>query len=169
MFKAIKFFKTALRRQVAEAVRIRRRGGEGAILNSKGEYNRCEISRLSLEQSQGTKDANITEEEPGAMDKVKEGVDQWEEELSRGREEALREHRRALGAPTMSYKDKRKDTLPQPQERRTKRRKFELLREDWGEEGGREEGSQDPPRTEPGTQEATLMAETPSKVPGGEI
>ena len=32
--------KTALERQTREAVRIRRRGGEGAILNSKAEFNR---------------------------------------------------------------------------------------------------------------------------------
>ena len=38
--KVVKHFKTALARQVAEAVRIRRRGGEGAILNLRGELNR---------------------------------------------------------------------------------------------------------------------------------
>ena len=43
--KVVRHFKTALARQVAEAVRIRRRGGEGAILNSKGEFNRCYIPK----------------------------------------------------------------------------------------------------------------------------
>ena len=41
LMKVLKKFRTPLNRQVAEAVRIRRkggRGGEGAILNSKGEY-----------------------------------------------------------------------------------------------------------------------------------
>ena len=32
------FHKSALERQVAEAVRIRRRGGQGAVLNSKSEF-----------------------------------------------------------------------------------------------------------------------------------
>ena len=42
--------RTALERQTREAVRIRRRGGEGAILNSKAEYNRSYIPRLQLEE-----------------------------------------------------------------------------------------------------------------------
>ena len=46
--KVVKFFRTPLARQVAEAVRIRRRGGEGAILNSKGEFSRCIIPRLKI-------------------------------------------------------------------------------------------------------------------------
>ena len=43
---------TALARQVAEAVRIRRRGREGAILNSRGEFNRCYIPRLKVEEEE---------------------------------------------------------------------------------------------------------------------
>ena len=39
--KVVKSFRTALSRQVGEAVRIRRRGGEGNILNSKAEYNKA--------------------------------------------------------------------------------------------------------------------------------
>ena len=42
--------RTALERQTREAVRIRRRGGEGSILNSKAEFNRCYIPRLKLEE-----------------------------------------------------------------------------------------------------------------------
>ena len=38
VMRIIKSSRTALERQVGEAVRIRRRGGEGAILNSKSEY-----------------------------------------------------------------------------------------------------------------------------------
>ena len=40
------YYRTALSRQVGEAVRIRRRGE--AILNSRSEFNRCLITRLSL-------------------------------------------------------------------------------------------------------------------------
>ena len=46
------FYKTALARQVAEAVYIRRRGGEGAILNSRGEFSRCYIPRLQVVQEE---------------------------------------------------------------------------------------------------------------------
>ena len=44
------FHKSALERQVGEAVRIRRRGGQGAVLNSKSEFNRCRIPRLVVEE-----------------------------------------------------------------------------------------------------------------------
>ena len=37
-------------RQVGEAVRIRRRGGAGSILNSKTEYDRCRIPRLVVQE-----------------------------------------------------------------------------------------------------------------------
>ena len=50
--KPVKFFKTALSRQVAEAARILRRGGAGAILNSKNEFNRCQIPRLKVEEEE---------------------------------------------------------------------------------------------------------------------
>ena len=48
--RAVSFHRTALERQVGDAVRIRRRGGEGALLNSKSEYNRCRIPRLIVEE-----------------------------------------------------------------------------------------------------------------------
>ena len=48
ILKPVRYFRSALSRQIAEAVRIRRRGAEGAILNSKGEFNRCHIARLRL-------------------------------------------------------------------------------------------------------------------------
>ena len=37
---------------MSKAVRIRRRGGEGAVLNSKAEFNRCYIPRLRLEEKE---------------------------------------------------------------------------------------------------------------------
>ena len=42
--RPVKFVRTALTRQLSEAVRIGRRG-EGKILNSKTEYNRSRIAR----------------------------------------------------------------------------------------------------------------------------
>ena len=48
--RSVQFFKSALQRQVGEAVRICRRGGEAMILNSKSEYNRCRIPRLVVEE-----------------------------------------------------------------------------------------------------------------------
>ena len=48
--RVVGFYKTALSRQIGEAVRIDRRGGAGNILNSKSEYDRCRIPRLVLEE-----------------------------------------------------------------------------------------------------------------------
>ena len=46
--RPVQYFTTALARQAAEAVRIYLRGGEGDLLNSKTEFNRCQVTRLSL-------------------------------------------------------------------------------------------------------------------------
>ena len=53
--------RTALERQTREAVRIRRRGGEGAILNSKAEYNRSYIPRLQLEEQSCIREQELEE------------------------------------------------------------------------------------------------------------
>ena len=47
-FKVLSSHRTALRRQIAEAVEIRRQG-EACLLNSKGMYNRCSLPRLVVE------------------------------------------------------------------------------------------------------------------------
>ena len=39
IFKVVSTHRTALNRQIKEAVRIRRRGGAGIILNSRTEYD----------------------------------------------------------------------------------------------------------------------------------
>ena len=50
VMRAVSFHRSALSRQVAEAVRIMRRGGEGAVLNSRAEFNRSHIPRLQVEE-----------------------------------------------------------------------------------------------------------------------
>ena len=52
-FKVVSSFKDALTRQVSEAVRIELRGG--GVLNSKSEYNRCKIPRLTIDQEEWKK------------------------------------------------------------------------------------------------------------------
>ena len=71
LMKPIRYFKTALSRQIAEALRIQERG-EDIVLNSKAEYNHSKIGRLML-----------GEEEPGS---ASQGVQDQE-----GREEQARE------------------------------------------------------------------------------
>ena len=48
LMRTIEFYKSALSRQTGEAVRIMRRGGTGAVLNSKSEFNRSYIPRLTV-------------------------------------------------------------------------------------------------------------------------
>ena len=55
ILRVVGSYQTALPRQVSEAVRIRRRGGEGSILNSHAEHNRCHIPRLRVEEEEESK------------------------------------------------------------------------------------------------------------------
>ena len=50
VMRVVSHHRSALERQVSEAVRIRRRGGAGNILNSRAEFNRCHIPRLVVEE-----------------------------------------------------------------------------------------------------------------------
>ena len=68
--KVVKYYSSALRRQVGEAIRIRRRG-ESVLLNSKAEYSRCNITRLTLPE--------VTPEKPEG-DRSGEGEEEWQGE-----------------------------------------------------------------------------------------
>ena len=46
-FRVVKSFRSALDRQIAEAIRIELRG---SILNRRGEYNRCSLTRLGVDR-----------------------------------------------------------------------------------------------------------------------
>ena len=60
----ISYHRTALGRQIKEAVHIRRRGGAHGILNSKSEFNRCYIPRLVVEEEEEeVKTARLKREE----------------------------------------------------------------------------------------------------------
>ena len=133
--KLVRQFKTALARQVSEAVRIRRRGGEGAILNSRGEFNRSHIPRLRVEEkeSEGSKMANKKEKEQFRK-KLKEQDEAWE------RERAGELGASALLGPTSSP-TKRNYDIGEEQGAPNKRRrklKYGVMGLDWGEEGEKE-------------------------------
>ena len=49
-FKVVASFQDALSRQVAESVRIDMRGGQ--VLNSKTEYSRCRLPRLTIDRNE---------------------------------------------------------------------------------------------------------------------
>merc|ERR1712030_221724 len=77
-FKVISFHRSALERQIAEAVRISRTGGE-RIMNSKGVYNRCELVRIIAKETVetpflGDMEAATTDEEQGDVASDKDGL-----------------------------------------------------------------------------------------------
>ena len=120
------FFKTALARQVAEAVYIRRRGGEGAILNSKGEFSRSYIPRLQVpEEDQG---AENSERELSATI-LKEQDIQWEQ--SRSRELG---DRAILGPKSSPLKRSKEQGEEIPAKKNKRRRKLQHgVLVNWGE------------------------------------
>ena len=62
LMKVVGYHKTALARQCGEAVRILKRG---IVLNSKSEFSRCQIQRLSLPQPDPAKDWGSNGDEGG--------------------------------------------------------------------------------------------------------
>ena len=126
-----------MERQVSEAVRIGRRGGAGAVLNSKSEYNRCYIPRLRLEEDE--EETRKREEQQKLEEKEREQLIErdhgaWEQNKTRLRDEERRSKAKAWGAipmPTGSkrHKEGADGTTPG---RRKRARTHKLLDEDWG-------------------------------------
>ena len=117
-----------------EAVRIRRRGGEGAILNSKGEFNRSHIPRLVLEEKE-----NVTEEQKREQEKKNNELDewlhQWEQEKTDTREQERSTLASSLGRPSPTPSSKRAQEQPQHNNNKKRRKlKFQLLDSEWGEQ-----------------------------------
>ena len=75
--RAVSFHKTALDRQVSEAVRIRRRGGEGRVLNSKAEFNRSYIPRLVVEERDDI-NLDVPEASRALLDAIGTEDENWE-------------------------------------------------------------------------------------------
>ena len=105
MMKVVQFHRSALSRQVGEAIRIQRRGGE-MTLNIKTEYNRCRLTRLSLEKKEqadvgGTEDQENQGEEDMDRD--------WTVALLDKRDKADSDWRRGLGRAELSVSQKRKE------------------------------------------------------------
>ena len=93
IMKVVGHHSTALSRQVGEAVRIGRRGA-GSLLNSKSEFNRCSIVRLTLEQEEyKAEEDQQSESMEGATE------DMWEGRMLQRREESDRAKMRELGRP----------------------------------------------------------------------
>ena len=132
ILRVASFHKTALERQVGEAVRIKRRGGQGAVLNSKAEFDRCRIPRLVLEE-QDLEQADKLELERGeqlaaTLDKEHNN---WEQTRIRNR---TMEHLEMMKTKEQyNYKTKRTKELPKREGKTRKRRRiFTIIGEDLG-------------------------------------
>ena len=92
--RVVRFYKTALSRQIGEAVRIRRRGGGGSILNSKAEFDRCRIPRLVVEaQDQEEVKAMEEQERQEVQELLREQEEEWGSQRLLEREQLDRAHR----------------------------------------------------------------------------
>ena len=126
--KVVGFHRSALSRQTAEAVRIRRRGGEGAVLNSKAEFNRCFLPRLKLVEEQ-----EISVMEQAEQQADKEMVEQlrevdraWETGKSRIRSNAIKKV--SMGSSYIKRSSREQIGAEKP----SKRRKYALVEPGWG-------------------------------------
>ena len=90
LFKIVSTHRTALNRQIREAVRIRRRGGAGMILNSKSEFNRCFIPRLVVEKEDEEQRLKRIEQEQRDREELHNALScmdlTWEERKTKERE-----------------------------------------------------------------------------------
>ena len=130
VMRDVEFFKTALSRQTAEAVRIHRRGGAGAVLNSKSEYNRSYIPRLKVVEEEVVKEIEANEKQ---MDnEIREELmlldNNWEKEKSTSRSKNIKSN----WIPTATQV-KRSTQAPGSTARRSKKMKYAILH-NWGEE-----------------------------------
>ena len=145
--KAVGFFKTALSRQTAEAVRIRRRGGEGAILNSKAEYNRCFIPRLTVLSEDVVKEMEEEEDklEMELNEEITKNQDDWED---RRVEVKTRE---ILSDLESSKEPKKRPGGGYQGKRKIRKLNYSLMEDDWGESRnqGRRPGNQEDPASTP--------------------
>ena len=127
--------RTALERQTREAVRIRRRGGVGAILNSKAEYGRSYIPCLQLEDTDTIRELELEEkrEEDERDRELAANQLEWEQEKSKERRKELKRVAREQGKParSISSKQRREEGASTP---RSKKRRYDLISTKWGEQ-----------------------------------
>ena len=140
IMKVVGSHRSALSRQISEAVRIRRRGGESMILNSKAEYNRCHIPRLrvELEEEREKREQELKELEKNLVEEQEEEHHGWEQGKTKLKD---RERRKELvkdlsskGAGSLKARRRKgmEDDQGNPESGRRKRRRYGLIEKDWG-------------------------------------
>ena len=132
LMRAVTFHRSALTRQVGEAVRIGIRGGAEMILNSKSEFDRCKIPKLVIEEQEEDK---LEEKE---LENAKRGLEEQAKMWS------TRKYKEKREQDMMSWKgdersrgDTKKNKREQDSQegnRRKKRKKYKhkVMEEDWG-------------------------------------
>ena len=138
--------KTALSRQIKEAVRIRRRGGEGSILNSKSEYSRCKIPRLIIEEEDEEELDKLEDEELARKrEQLEHELSTWSNMKFYARERECREKRRRLEKIERKITARKREQDHEGKiEIQKKRRKLKhaIIEKSWGSvEGEQEQGS----------------------------
>ena len=133
MFKIVGNYRTALTRQITEAIRIRKRGT--SVLNSKGEYDRCRIHRLTIGSENKPDGGTITTEKEGNNNE-----DVMGEQLLWGKRKAM-DKGRVQRNEDLGYKSKKRGNIDDVLVggRPTKKRKFVLISEEWGKGLGKED------------------------------
>ena len=132
IMRAISYHKTALERQISEAVRIRRRGGDGAVLNSKSEYNRSYIPRLVVEERNIDTKKDVEESE-AVKTRLELNDRNWESSKLRERTEEHQQFMTSGQSSTNPRYKRRGDDFIGREQRTSKRRKYVLMETDWGE------------------------------------
>ena len=162
--RPVRYFKTALTRQIAEAVLIQR-WGEDRVLNSKAEFNRCKISRLTLGE-EDDEDKWRTIQEEYIED---ESIGDWERTKATNRrtEELIRNIDVGRGVMTspankrLAMEDKQEQESTTP--KRTRKLKYPVLSTTWGEEERSTESTNKPEYSESTPQ--TNLQTQPTKPP----
>ena len=136
IMRAVKYHKTALYRQLGEAVRIRRRGGQGSILNSKAEYDRCYIPRLVVEEKD-TKEQDLLEEQEARRNRelINDEFEKWDSRMMKNRREQDRKESSRMGAietRVVGMKREQEQMMSSKKKKRSKKHKHEVIGEQWG-------------------------------------
>ena len=160
IMRVVEFHRTALSRQAGEAVRIMRRGGAGSVLNSRGEFNRCYIPRLRVEEPSKVEELEKWEEQEleKTMELLREEDKQWEGRMRGRRHEGTKSSSTAHGGG-------KRATREPPGGRRRKKLKFSLVEDDWGimkttsdlEEGSKADSREDQTVLEEGATDQPWM------------
>ena len=134
--RVIRSYKTALSRQI-EAVRIRRRGGEGRILNSKSEYSRCRIQRLVLDENDEELDKLEEEELNRRKEQLEKELEAWSSIKYYARELQQKETKRKLARINKRIEAKKRELTDSGGGARQKRRRkleYPIIEENLGEQ-----------------------------------